>query len=329
MNKTGKFLISLDFELIWGVRDKRTIENYGENIMGVWKALPKMIVAFEKYNVKGTFAIVGFLLASNKDELLYFSPENKPNYLNRNLSPYIGHFDLAKESHELDRYHYAPELISLIQKHPKQEIATHTFSHYYCREEGQTMSEFQSDMLAAVEIAKSKNISLKSLIFPRNQFNDEYLEVLKELGITSYRGNEKSWVYRLGNEKGIIIKRMFRLIDSYINISGSNTYNLEEIAKSTPYDIPSSRFLRSFSPKLKILENLKLRRILNGMTYAAKNKEVYHLWWHPHNFGTFQKENFAFLNKILEHYNDLNSLYKFESVTMSELSTIINKNNNE
>jgi hypothetical protein len=31
----GALVISLDFELLWGVRDKRTIADYGPNILGV------------------------------------------------------------------------------------------------------------------------------------------------------------------------------------------------------------------------------------------------------------------------------------------------------
>src|SRR5450631_2733915 len=34
----GAFVISLDFELMWGVRDKRTIADYGRNILGVRRA---------------------------------------------------------------------------------------------------------------------------------------------------------------------------------------------------------------------------------------------------------------------------------------------------
>ena len=35
----GALVISLDFELLWGVRDKRTIADYGPNILGVRKAV--------------------------------------------------------------------------------------------------------------------------------------------------------------------------------------------------------------------------------------------------------------------------------------------------
>ena len=56
------------------------------------------------------------------------------------------------------------------------------------------------------------------------------------------------------------------------------------------------------------------------MTHAAKQNLVYHLWWHPHNFGINQAENIAFLNRILDHYQLLNKKYGFKSYTMSALA---------
>lgn len=55
------------------------------------------------------------------------------------------------------------------------------------------------------------------------------------------------------------------------------------------------------------------------MTYAAKNNEIYHLWLHPHNFGSFQENNFSFLRKILNHYQELNLKYGFCSATMKDV----------
>jgi hypothetical protein len=59
------------------------------------------------------------------------------------------------------------------------------------------------------------------------------------------------------------------------------------------------------------------------MEYAAKNNEVFHLWWHPHNFGRNQKENFKILKVLLEHFSSLKKLYNFESLTMEELASKI------
>ena len=56
------------------------------------------------------------------------------------------------------------------------------------------------------------------------------------------------------------------------------------------------------------------------MEEAARAGEVYHLWWHPHNFGNFPLENMEGLNRILNHYQYLKNKYGMESCTMSELT---------
>ena len=320
----GKFVISLDFELMWGVRDKRTKENYGNNIKGVHQVIPRLLKSFRKHDIKATFSTVGFLFFENKQELITNIPAIKPLYENKDFSPYNGHFEMVGEDYKSDPYHFAPSLIKEIQKYPEQEIGTHTFSHYYCLEPGQTIEAFRADTEMAISVAKKYNVTLFSLVFPRNQFNDEYLNVCSELGITSYRGNEHSWLYKASKgENESMLRRAMRLIDAYINLSGHNCYSDSYLKQRIPMDIPSSRFLRPFSKKAKLLDGLRLHRIKNAMTYAAKNNLLYHLWWHPHNFGTNQKENFDFLDKILIHYDFLNKEYNFRSYTMTDLTLLL------
>lgn len=320
----GKFLVSLDFELMWGVRDKKEKSNYGENILGVHEVIPKLLDVFRKYDIRATFSSVGLLFFENKQELLASIPSLKPQYLDAILSPYNGHFTLVGDNHKVDKYHYAPNLIREIQKYPGQEIGTHTFCHYYCLERGQNIEAFRADVQAATNIAKKFNIDIKSLIFPRNQFNDEYLKVCAEFGISCFRGNEHSWLYEAKNgEAESMFRRAFRLFDAYVNISGHHCYDHNSVNVQIPIDMPSSRFLRPFSHKLRVLEGLRLHRIKTGMTHAAINNLTYHLWWHPHNFGVNQNENFLFLKKVLDHYQFLHTKYNFQSHTMSDLAKIL------
>lgn len=321
INNTGKLIISLDFELRWGLRDHGHSNETNKSILGVWEVIPKMLNMFHKYEVKATFAVVGFLFAANKTEILKFSPEPKPKYINQKLSPYSGYLNLIGEDEQCDKYHFASELVNKIKHNTNHEIATHTFSHYYCLEEGQTKESFEADLLSAIEIAKNHGIKIKSIIFPRNQVNEFYLSICQKYGITSYRGNEKAWYYRA--ERRIdetLFKRVFRLIDSYINISGHNCYPPQGIGNSDISNIPSSRFLRPYSPKFKYIENLRLKRITKSMDFAAKEGLIYHLWWHPHNFGINQNENFYILEKILTHYKHLHTKFGFQSTTMREFS---------
>jgi len=319
----GHFIISLDFELYWGVRDKLTLEQYGANIRGVHTVIPRLLDMFAQYGINASFATVGLLFFNNKEEMLAGLPERKPEYNHQHLSPY-NHIHTIGADTQSDPHHYAPLLIEKILQHPQHELATHTFSHYYCLEEGQTVADFAADLAAAKNIAAKYGVTLTSLVFPRNQFNDTYLAECARAGITAIRGNESSWLYAARNDAGEnSLRRLFRLLDAYINISGHHCYALNNIVPHVPVNLPASRFLRPHHPVLKWLDGVKLQRIIRSMTYAAKNKQVYHLWWHPHNFGIHQDENFLFLAKILKHYQYLHQQYGFESSTMQSLANKI------
>ncbi|MCU0440914.1 MAG: polysaccharide deacetylase family protein [Bacteroidia bacterium] len=318
--QTGNLVISLDFELMWGVFDKKSISNYGSNILGVHTLVPKLLKVFEQHGVKATFATVGFLFAKNKTDLFNYLPSIKPLYTNKALTPYGQYLETVNE---FDEYHYALPLIQLIQSYG-HEIASHTFCHYYCKEHGQTKAEFEADLNAAIAIAKQYGIELKSMVFPRNQVNEDYLEILTKLGISSYRGNEKSWLYasRNGDEE-TIWRRFSRIIDAYINVSGHNAFAID--TSKTPINIPSSRFLRPFNPALGLFENLRINRIKSSMLHAARNQLNYHLWWHPHNFGIYQEQNLHVLSSILSHYKQLQADYGFGNQTMAQLSKTHNQ----
>ncbi len=321
MPNRGVFTISLDFELYWGMMDILSEEAYSQNLKGTPKAIEEMLKLFTKYDIHTTWASVGFLFLKDDADLRKHLPLDKPKFEKSiNLYHYI---DKTQNLSQIG--HFAPSLIQKIAKTPFQEIATHTFSHYYTLEEGQTLKQFREDLTLAQEVANRFNIKLKSIVFPRNQYADDYLNILKEFDITAYRGNEKSWMYKAVDfkEKTSLKQKIARMADSYLNISGHNTYTLEALTKQTPYNIPASRFLRPYTPKLALLEPLKLARIKQDMLYAAKNNQLYHLWWHPHNFGIYTKENLHMLEKILNYYQELNQKYGFQSQNMHEVATFL------
>lgn len=325
----GAFVISLDFEIMWGVFDKPASKTtYQANLHGVRKAIPAMLKLFRRYDVHTTFATVGLLFAESKKELLKYTPAHQPDYFNKMLSPYVNEMKTVGENEEDDPLHYAFSLIKEIASEGMHELASHTFCHYYCLEEGQTRLAFEADIGVAVAIAKAKGFELKSMVFPRNQFNKAYLEIIKRYGFKSYRGNENSWMYDARNrDDERFSRRIARLVDTYLNISGHHIYRWEAIVDDEGlYNIPASRFLRPYSKKLSFLEYWRLRRIKRGMLAAAKQRRVYHLWWHPHNFGTNLDKNIRFLEKILQYYQYLREKYRFESLTMSEAGEIIAQN---
>ena len=316
----GKFVISLDFEMYWGIRDVINLNDYKENLLGIRESVPLLLYHFKKYDINATFATVGFLFFQNKNALNKNLPSKKPDYFNSGLSPYNGHIQSIGKDEIDDPFHFGASLVDQILE-ARQEIGSHSFSHFYCLEKGQSTQDFREDLLAAKKIAEQKGIDLRSFVFPRNQYNEQYINTCAEMGFTSFRGNEKSWLFSSETLGPFMnFRRPFRLLDSYINISGNNCYSFKDLKGYKIVNIPSSRFLRPYSKSFKAFENLRLKRITDSMSYAAKKGLVYHLWWHPHNFGINQSENFSFLEKILRHYKKLNEKFSFESVNMQQLT---------
>ena len=319
--KQGKLVISLDLELYWGMRDIISIDDYQQHLLGVSQALPAILELFARYDIHATWATVGFLFYANLQQLQANLPQSQPSYQQAELSPYqyIQTLKIDKEC----KLHFCPDLIELISQYPGQEIGTHTFSHYYCLETGQTQAEFKADLMAAIATAKQAKIATKSLVFPRNQCNQAYLETIAECGISSYRGNETHPIYNdEGGDGDRLPKRILRLLDAYINLTGHNCYERSQLGSSYPVNIPASRFLRPYSPSLKYLDPLRLRRITSGLKYAASRGKIFHLWWHPHNFGVNLAENLSFLEKILQTYQELNAQNKMQSLNMQEIAEL-------
>lgn len=317
----GTLVISLDFELYWGMRDEvraSVIENY---LQGTYQAIPAILELFAKYEIAATWAVVGFLYYENSSKLQANLPTSLPRYKDSALSPYEY---LKHEGDTLKQeLHFCPQLIESISRYPRQELGTHTFSHYYCLEPGQTERQFEADLQAAIAIAKTRNHETKSLVFSRNQYNAQYLETISKVGITSYRGNPTSSLYNsIDGDGNKLSKKVLRLLDTYLDLTGDRCYSIKDIAARYPFNIPSSSFLRPYSPKLAYLDAFKLKRITSSLDYAAEQGLLYHLWWHPHNFGSNLNKNLEFLEKILQHYQKLARQEKMRSLNMGEVADI-------
>lgn len=322
-NLDGALVISLDFEIHWGVRDhQRPDGDYRHNLLGVRRAIPRLLDLFERYGVAATWATVGFLFAASRGERERFYPDIRPRYDNPALSPYG---ERTGEGEGDDPLHYAPSLIADIARRPRQEIATHTFSHYYCLEAGQTRAAFEADLESAIAIARAYGFELQSIVFPRNQINPDYADVLRDHGIVCYRGTERGWLYSAAatrdERRGYIMQT--RRLDRFLNLSGFNLTAWAAVPREDGLcNVPASRFLNPWNPRLRHLDPLRLRRIVDGLQAAAVRKQIYHLWWHPHNFGVHTDENLAFLGRILETFARLRESHGMRSLTMAEVALI-------
>jgi peptidoglycan/xylan/chitin deacetylase (PgdA/CDA1 family) len=317
---TGTFTISLNFELFWGVRDRLSASACAGNILGARDAIPRMLDLFDRYGVHGTWATVGLLFFDRKADLMDSLPELRPQYADPTLSPYPGIGQLGPNERQ-DPYHFGLSLIQRIRACPGQEIGTHTFSHYYCLEEGQTPDTFRADLEAATRSAARLGIALRSLVFPRNQFSQAYLSICRDAGIEAVRGNQSAWLFRSeGEAKESLIKKACRRLDHYLPLTGHNGVTPERDRLGIS-NIRSSRFLLPMPTRTRIFGQLCQRRIEAAMRHAAGTDQVFHLWWHPHNFGSHVDDNLAILRTVMERYRALSEEQGMVSRNMGEIAT--------
>jgi peptidoglycan/xylan/chitin deacetylase (PgdA/CDA1 family) len=322
---SSRFIISLDFELHWGGSEKWALEPMKPYFERTREAIPAMLALFEKYQTHVTWATVGLLFHESREEMLAGLPATRPTYdLPIAAYDYITNQGVG-ENEAQDPYHFAPSLIRQILQTPYQELATHSYSHYYCNEAGQTPEQFRADLQAAQKVAREKfDVSLKSLVFPRNQFNEEYLKICREEGITSVRSNPEDWFWHIDSTQSESKwKRLVRGADAFLPIGKRSSFSTRTINSTLPVLIPASRLLRPYSAREANLNDWKLRRIFNEMKEAARSGETYHLWWHPHNFSHETEQNLSDLKEILEYYREMHRTYGMESVTMAEFTEMI------
>ncbi|EOZ98796.1 polysaccharide deacetylase [Indibacter alkaliphilus LW1] len=310
----GYLIISLDFELHWGRYDKYPIQGVGDYYKNTREAIPRILDLFAKYNIHATWATVGSLMAENVEEWRAYQPEILPNYINPAYSAY---YWFANESNHPKEALFAPDLVQKIIQAEHQELGSHTYSHFYTGEKGANQQAFKADLEAAKKIAKDKFATeLKSLVFPRNQYNPSSLETASKLGIKVFRTNPPDWFWS-SPEKANLLKKVFRTGDTLIPLGSKTYYDLDIKFKRDFLQLPASRLLRPYKAN-SIFNTLRVERIKNEMAEAAKEKMAYHLWWHPHNFGINPKENLEVLEDILQYFSNLHQSTGMESLSMWE-----------
>ena len=313
--QTGALVISLDFELRWGTRDRAKPVS-APHLLNARDVVARLLDLFEAAEISATWATVGLLFAESRDEMRRFLPDVLPTYEQKSLYPYAE--KVGSDEYD-DPLHFAPSLIRKIQACPQQEIATHTFSHYYCCEAGQTTAQFEADLHSACRIARARGIRLQSIVFPRNQVNRDVLAVLSKYGIRSFRGTARSWLHAASSfaRQRQLHKRALRLADAYLPIAGSDVVDWPLESSDRVYELYASRYFRPYTPILGSLAGLALNRIKQGMDLAARSGRVYHVWFHPEDFGCYPNENLSLFGQVIQQFRRLRQEYGMTSLSMT------------
>lgn len=315
----GSFIISLDFELYWGVRDVLSLAETKDHFLRARESIPEVLKLFEEHEVHATWATVGFLFARDKRHLMDHLPDLRPEYDDERLNPYSVLDEIGDDEGD-DPFHYAGSLLDRIAGARGQQIASHTFSHYYCLERGQTRETFVADLEAAAAIGERYGKVTEALVFPRGQDNPVYRSALRLAGVQALRTPPAFFPYhprRAGEDR--LAYRGLRLLDSYLPIGGRYGDQARADADGL-VPLRAGPFLRPYSPRLRRLQPIRMHRLKSAMRDAARNGRDFHLWWHPHNFGTHTRQNLEMLQELLGEYRVLRERHGWSSRNMGEVA---------
>jgi hypothetical protein len=111
------------------------------------------------------------------------------------------------------------------------------------------------------------------------------------------------------------------MLDAYLPVSGPGNVAWDEVPRPDGlHDVRASLFLRPCRPGLRALERARLARIALAIRHAARTGRLFHLWWHPHNFGRDLEENLSFLEAILRVVGECRARSGMRSLSMGEVA---------
>ena len=286
-----KIVISIDFEMRWGVHDLYglNIDKYRTNIENVQNVVPRMLQMFSERNIRATWATVGALGLNSWDEYFAIAPP-PPVY-------HFNNFKINPRYSDMDPngvLHFAPNLVQKIVDTTGQELGSHSFSHIYFREKGVTVEDFIADAAAVSSLWKNRyNTRPVSIVFPRNQ--SAFVSRLSECGIHIWRANENAWYYELTTkQKGQSVARILRLYESINPWVKRASQTIKGVCRS-------SLFIR-FN-LCETLWELHVKRLENELNNLLHD-DVLHIWWHPHNLGNNMVNRMSRLDRILDLISD-------------------------
>jgi len=317
----GVFCISLDFEKYWGVRDVVKPGQIENRFLKIEQVVVDTLRIFQTHGVHASWATVG-LLNHPSLEALMASDQRMIHYSNSAYSPFP--FDRQVLSTIPWPILNGQREINEIVNTPGQELASHTYSHFYTMEKGQTSEDFSWDVTQMDQLAGKIGRHFSSIVFPRNQVNQEYLQILQKSGYKAFRGNQlnSDWENSTFGQEGVN-RKIRRVADAYFEVSQTKSFSLATLPSSHGLvNIPASRFLRPCK-HTNWLEKRKINRIKIELRKAAQNGTIYHLWWHPHNLTHQPEQAIEQIAELCAYAVSLKREFGLEFMNMSEIATYV------
>jgi peptidoglycan/xylan/chitin deacetylase (PgdA/CDA1 family) len=279
--RRGTFVLSLDFELIWGTLDGHGSEPF-------WRACERersevfgaLLALLEEFEIPATWCVVGHLML---DSCAPVNGRKHPEIVRPTHAWQQGDWfsrDPCSDERRAPIFYGRSLVERLLAARVPQEIGCHSFSHVIFGDSGCSPETAASELRACVQAAGELGITLHSFSFPRNRVG--HLDVLRDYGFTCFRGTEPTWYMRGGRAVGWF-KRAPHLVDVVVArpppvVVPERTQGLINIPASMMY-------FPAHGARRHIPISRRVWRVLKGVECAARDRRIMHLWFHPTNLA--------------------------------------------
>jgi peptidoglycan/xylan/chitin deacetylase (PgdA/CDA1 family) len=320
-------VLSLDFELAWGLRERAGDADCAKGMERVHEIVPRLLDIFSRYDISATWATVGHLMLRDDyggwDRLKPFSP-SYPWFAGQWYEG-VPAFDAAQS-----KAYFAPDLVRRIVACPVyQELACHTFSHVYVESPGCGRELLREELRAWKEVAREYGRPLKSIVFPRNLVG--HLDVVEDAGIRSYRGLDSEWYWfgLPGHLRSVahaslplkpipLAMRLGRWLDDKARLTPPS---LPVRAVGGLWELPHSMFFSGLSGSSRLVSMKdRWRRATRGLDRAVEQGRLMSIYTHPHNFRNATEDLLSTYERICRHAADLRDAGKLRILTMDRVA---------
>jgi len=308
----GAFVVSIDTELAWGEAHKRAgsvaggdgaagAQPAGHHFEREREVIDRILEVFTRHEIPGTWAVVGHLFLDRCDE----HPDLKPPSYSWLSGDWL---DVDPRSSAAEApYHYGPDIVARLTACPvAQEVGSHSFSHVIVDDPGCGADVFASELAMARAVAEPAGVELRSFVYPRNAI--AHLPTLADAGFTSYRGRPSR--PRLGGAAG--------LLDRVRPVAGSAVRPVRD--DSGLWNIPQTYLFAPATARRRLPPALWARRPIGRLRQAARERSLFHLWFHPYNVTAAPDRSIAALDRICAAAAKLRDAGRLDTLTMSDLA---------
>jgi peptidoglycan/xylan/chitin deacetylase (PgdA/CDA1 family) len=309
----GVFTLSLDFELVWGTLDLE-LEGFRDACERERsEVVDRLLALLAEFEIPATWCTLGHLFlgeCSPHDGRKH--PEIVPP-THEWVADWFANDPCGSE--ESDPIFYGKTLVDRVLACPvPQEVGCHSFSHPIFGDPGCSRETAASELAECVRLAAERGIELRSFAFPRNRVG--HLDVLREHGITGYRGPDEAWfedprvpgpLKRLGHIADVLLARRPPVV-------------LPEETLPGLWNVPGSMiFFPSHGIRRHIPPSRRVARAVKGLDAAASRRRIFHLWFHPTNLAFDTDAMFDGLRQIFQRASELRDTGELSIKSMGEI----------